>query len=75
MANSLAIPGPKPEPSALPSDLLLSGSEGISSGHLCECLQVKQGADSSEKTLMLGKAEGKRSRGQQRMRWLDSNTD
>ena len=32
-------------------------------------------ADSSEKTLMLGKIEGKRGRGQQRMRWLDSITD
>ena len=29
-------------------------------------------ADSSEKTLMLGKIEGRRRRGQQRMRWLDS---
>ena len=29
-------------------------------------------ADSMEKTLMLGKIEGKRSRGQQRMRWLDN---
>ena len=28
-------------------------------------------ADSSEKTLMLGKIEGRRRRGQQRMRWLD----
>ena len=28
--------------------------------------------DSLEKTLMLGKCEGKRRRGQQRMRWLDS---
>ena len=28
-----------------------------------------------EKTLMLGKMEGKRRRGQQRMRWLDSITD
>ena len=28
-----------------------------------------------EKTLMLGKTEGKRRRGQQRMRWLDSFTD
>ena len=28
-----------------------------------------------EKTLMLGKIEGKRRRGQQRMRWLDSITD
>ena len=31
--------------------------------------------DSLEKTLMLGKTEGKRRRGQQRMRWLDSITD
>ena len=30
---------------------------------------------SLEKTLMLGKIEGKRRRGQQRMRWLDSITD
>ena len=32
-------------------------------------------ADSLEKPLMLGKIEGKRRRGQQRMRWLDSVTD
>ena len=31
--------------------------------------------DSSEKTLMLGKIEGKKRSGQQRMRWLDSITD
>ena len=31
--------------------------------------------DSLEKTLMLGKTEGKRRRGQQRMRWLDTITD
>jgi len=31
--------------------------------------------DSLEKTLMLGKTEGKRRRGQQRMRWLDGITD
>ena len=31
--------------------------------------------DSLEKTLKLGKIEGKRRRGQQRMRWLDSITD
>ena len=34
-----------------------------------------QRADSLEKTLMLGKTEGNRRRGQQRMRWLDSITD
>ena len=33
------------------------------------------GADSLEKTLMLGKIEGRRRRGQQRMRWLDGITD
>ena len=32
-------------------------------------------ADSFEKTLMLGKIEGRRRRGRQRMRWLDGNTD
>ena len=32
-------------------------------------------ADSLEKTLMLGNIEGRRRRGQQRMRWLDSITD
>ena len=31
--------------------------------------------DSLEKTLMLGKIEGRRGRGQQRMRWLDGITD
>ena len=34
-----------------------------------------QRADSFEKTLMLGKIEGRRRRGQQRMRWLDCITD
>ena len=34
-----------------------------------------QRADSFEKTLMLGKIEGKRRRGQQRMRWLDGIID
>ena len=32
-------------------------------------------ADSFEKTLMLGKIEGRRRRGQQKMRWLDGITD
>ena len=39
------------------------------SGHLM------QRADSFEKTLMLGKNEGRRRRGQQRMRWLDGISD
>ena len=34
-----------------------------------------QRADSLEKALVLGKTEGKKRRGQQRMRWLDSITD
>ena len=39
------------------------------SGHLM------QRTDSSEKTLMLGKIEGRRRMGQERMRWLDGITD
>ena len=35
---------------------------------------LMQRTDSSEKTLMLGKIEGRRKRGQQRMRWLDGIT-
>ena len=37
--------------------------------------RLMQRADSLEKTLMLGKIEGKRRRGRQRMRWLDSIFD
>ena len=36
---------------------------------------LMQRTDSLEKTLMLGKIEGKRRRGQQRMRWFDGITD
>ena len=36
---------------------------------------LMQRTDSFEKTLMLGKIEGERRRGQQRMRWLDDNTN
>ena len=36
---------------------------------------LMQRADSLEKTLMLGKIEGRRRRGQRRMRWLDSIAD
>ena len=39
------------------------------SGHLMQII------DSLEKTLMLGKIEGRRRRGRQRMRWLDGITD
>ena len=57
----------------------------ISPGYLLVGLMLKlklqyfghlmQRADSFEKTLMLGKIEGRRRRGQQRMRWLDGITD
>ena len=36
---------------------------------------LMQRSDSLEKTLMLGKTEGRRRRGQQRMRWLNGMTD
>ena len=36
---------------------------------------VMQRADSFEKTMMLGKIEGRRRRGRQRVRWLDGITD
>ena len=36
---------------------------------------LKRRVDSLEKTLMLGRIEGRRRRGQQRMRWLDGITD
>ena len=57
----------------------------ISPEHSLEGLMLKlklqsfghlmQRADSFEKTLMLGKIEGRRRRGRQRMRWLDGITD
>ena len=57
----------------------------ISPEYLLEGLMLKlklqyfghlmQRADSFEKTLMLGKIEGRRRRGRQRMRWLDGITD
>ena len=59
--------------------------EEISAGCSLEGLMLKlklqyfghlmQRTDSFEKTLMLGKIEGRRRRGQQRMRWLDGITD
>ena len=59
--------------------------KGISPEHSLEGLMLKlklqcfgyliRRADSSKKTLMLGKIEGRRRRGQQRMRWLDGITD
>ena len=57
----------------------------ISRGYSLEGLMLKlklqyfghlmRRADSFEKTLMLGKIEGRRRRGRQRMRWLDGITD
>ena len=38
-------------------------------------LKLQQRADSFEKTLMMGKIEGRQRRGQQRMRWLDGVTN
>ena len=38
-------------------------------------INLRLGADSFEKTLMLGKVGGRRRREQQRMRWLDGITD
>ena len=58
--------------------------EEVSPGYSLEGLMLKlklqyfghlmRRADSSEKTLMLGKTEGRRRRGRQRMRWLDGIT-
>ena len=56
-------------------------SPGCSSERLMLKLKLQyfghlmQRTDSSEKTLLLGKIEGRRRRGQQRMRWLDGITD
>ena len=60
-------------------------SKEISTGRSLEGMMLKlklqyfghlmQRADSFEKTLMLEKIEGRRKRGQQRMRWLDGITD
>ena len=57
--------------------------KGINPEHSLERLVLKlqyfslqiQRVDSLEKTLMLGKIEGRRKRGRQRMRWLDGVTD
>ena len=62
-----------------------SNRKEINPGYLLEGLMLKlklqyfghlmQRTDSFEKTLILGKIQGRRRRGWQRMRWLDSNTD
>ena len=48
--------------------------EGLMKMKLQYCAHLMQRADSFEKTLMLGKIEGRRRRGRQRMRWLDGIT-
>ena len=64
-----------------PLDLLKEISPGCSLEGLLLKLKLQyfghlmRRADSFEKTLMLGKIEGRRSRGRQRMRWLDGITD
>ena len=61
--------------------ILKATNPGISSEGLMLKLKLQyfghlmQRADSLEKTLMLGKIEGRRRREQQRMRWLDGITD
>ena len=55
-----------PPPSSFPQQSYLTQQQ---------MLLTLWGWDSLERTLMLGKTEGKRGRGQQRMRWLDSITD
>ena len=50
--------------------------EGLMLNLNLQCFgHLMQRADSFEKTLMLGKIEGRRRRGRQRMRWLDGITD
>ena len=66
-------------------EIQLVHSKGVSPGCSLEELRLKLKlqyfghlmwrADSFEKTLMLGKIEGRRGRGRQRMRWLDGITD
>ena len=64
-----------------PTSLLKEISPGCSMGGLMLKLKLQyfrhlmRRADSSEKTLMLGKIEGRRRRGRQRIRWLDGITD
>ena len=48
---------------------------GIKSLQMVTAAMKLKDADSFEKTLMLGKIEGRRKRGQQRMRWLDGITN
>ena len=49
--------------------------EGLMLKVKCQYFSHLIRANSLEKTLMLGKIQGRRKRGQQRMRWFDGNTD
>ena len=86
VASGFLLPSPKPNVMLLvvflthlnfsvchhtlsPTFVVKYWSFGVYFGHLM------WRADSFEKTLMLGKIEGRRRRGQQRMRWLDDITD
>ena len=54
----------------------LGSSEGLMLKLKLQCFgHLMRRTDSFEKTLVLGKIEGRRRRGQQRMRWLDRITD
>ena len=54
---------------------MLTGRTDIEAETLQYVGHLMQRADSFEKTLMLGKIEGRRRRGRQRMTWLDGITD
>ena len=72
-SESLGLQGDPTSPSKISSEYSLAGLmlklKLQYFGHLI------RRTDSLEKTLMLGKIEGRRRRGQQRMRWLDGITD
>ena len=72
LENSLDCKEIKPENPKINQPLILIGRTDAETPILWHLMQR---ADSLEKTLMLGKNEGKRRRGHQRMRWLDSVTD
>ena len=47
----------------------------IYQGNKCRLFDLSLKKKKNEKTLMLGKSDGRRRRGRQRMRWLDGSTD
>ena len=67
---------PLVRPSVLPASLFLASLEGLMLKLKLQSFDhLMQRSDSVEKTLMLGKIEGRRRRGRQRMRWSDGITD